>query len=62
MTEEEYQQAVAAARTEGPEPSRYMREVFERTRVARVVKFTDGRVTSWEDPPNQYLDDWTFMG
>ena len=23
-----------------------------------VVKFTDGRVTSWEDPPDQFPDEW----
>jgi len=31
---------------------------LKRTRVVRVVKFTDGRVSSWSDPPAQYLDDW----
>ena len=31
---------------------------MKRTRVVRVVKFTDSRVSSWEDPPAQYLNDW----
>ena len=31
---------------------------LKRTRVVRVVKFNDGRVSSWEDPPGKYLDDW----
>jgi hypothetical protein len=31
---------------------------LKRTRVVRIVRFTDGRVSSWEDPPAHYLNDW----
>ncbi|MHC4133583.1 MAG: hypothetical protein ACYTDU_09930 [Planctomycetota bacterium] len=39
-------------------PSTDETKYLKRTRVVRVVKFTDGRVSSWEDPPAQYLNDW----
>ena len=39
-------------------PSMDETKYLKRTRVVRVVRFTDGRVSSWEDPPAQYLNDW----
>ncbi len=32
--------------------------VQSRTRIARVVKFKNGRVVSWEDPLAMFADDW----
>ena len=39
-------------------PSMDEAEYLKRTRVVRVVRFTNGRVSSWSDPRMQYLDDW----
>ncbi|MHC4970762.1 MAG: hypothetical protein ACYTG3_00360 [Planctomycetota bacterium] len=39
-------------------PSMDETKYLKRTRVVRIVRFTDGRVSSWEDPPAQYLGDW----
>jgi hypothetical protein len=39
-------------------PSSDETRYLKRTRVVRVVRFKNGRVSSWEDPPGQYLDEW----
>jgi hypothetical protein len=39
-------------------PSMDEAKYLKRTRVVRVVRFTNGRVSSWEDPPAQYFDEW----
>ena len=39
-----------------PDPFEYSNEY--RTRVVRRVVFADGKVSSWQEPAGEYLDDW----
>lgn len=45
---------VAVPELERRDEAKYLK----RTRVVRVVTFRNGRVSSWEDPPAQFLDAW----
>ncbi len=31
---------------------------FKRTKVSRTVQFAAGKVSGWNDPQDEYLDDW----
>jgi outer membrane protein assembly factor BamE (lipoprotein component of BamABCDE complex) len=53
----EYDEKVARGERATP-PSMEETKYLKRTRVVREVKFTNGRVTSWNDPPDRYLDEW----
>jgi hypothetical protein len=53
----EYEEKVARGES-AKAPSMGEKKYLKRTRAVRVVKFTNGRVSSWEDPPAQYLDEW----
>ena len=56
----EYHAAVAAGQvaTEPQKPDPYWYETQNRTRIKREVVFRNGKVASWRDPHEEYMDDW----
>jgi len=53
----EYEEKVARGES-AKAPSVDETKYLKRTRLVRVVRFTNGRVSSWDDPSAQYFDDW----
>lgn len=52
-----YENAVEQGRNV-QEPSTYRVYRIYRTRVVRMVRFEAGRVVSWEEPDEMWIDDW----
>ena len=58
MREYERRRAKGKDATKPEKPDPYAYEIQLRTKVDRRVTFKGGKVVSWEDPHDQYLDDW----
>lgn len=53
-----YQDALRRGQSYVAEPSAYRTFTLKRTAIERVVIFEDGRVVSWDEPEEAWVDDW----
>lgn len=53
-----YEYSVHQGNQNAQEPLTYRVITLHRTSVYRLVRFENGRVVSWEEPDEMWLDDW----
>jgi len=54
----DYEKAVEKGNTHLSEPTTYRTVRYYRTKITRTVRFEEGVVVAWEEPQDQWLDEW----